>query len=151
MAEEGVLQFGFLGLFALTFLSATLVPLSSEVVVGLMPALGYDPRATFIIATAGNVLGALANYLAGKHVGGSLISRYLPVKPATLGTSSRIMNRWGAPILFFSWLPFIGDPMTVVAGILRVPLSTFAFWVVLGRVFRYAVILGFVSALADAR
>jgi len=50
-------------------------------------------------------------------------------------------GRWGSPILFFAWLPFVGDPLTVAAGVLRVNLWVFLFWVVLGKMFRYYILI----------
>ena len=57
----------------------------------------------------------------------------------------KVYGRWGAPVLFFAWLPFVGDPLTVAAGVLRVNLYVFTFWVVLGKMFRYYILIAAVT------
>lgn len=147
MAENIVLQFGYLGLFVISFLAATLLPFSSEAVVALMPSLGYKTGLVLIFATAGNFLGALANYFVGKWGGGFLLTRYIRVEPDKLQKAHNLFERWGAPILFFSWVPIIGDPLTVISGALKVRLAVFTFWVLLGKTLRYGVVLGAASWL----
>jgi len=53
----------------------------------------------------------------------------------------RIYKKWGSPALFFAWVPIVGDPLTVVAGALNLNLYLFTFWVVLGKAFRYALVI----------
>jgi membrane protein YqaA with SNARE-associated domain len=50
-------------------------------------------------------------------------------------------QKWGSPILFFTWIPIIGDPLTVVAGVFKLNLYIFIFWVVLGKAFRYFLVI----------
>lgn len=140
-------QFGYPGLFVFSFLAATLLPLSSEVAVALMPALGYDLWLTLLFATLGNTGGVLFNYWMGAKGADFIFARYVQVAPESLQRARRLYGRWGIPVLFFSWLPIIGDPLTVLGGVLRVPLPVFTFWVVLGRSLRYAVVLGLIRAI----
>ncbi|NIN34868.1 MAG: DedA family protein [Gammaproteobacteria bacterium] len=142
MAENFALQFGYLGLFIISFLAATLLPFSSEAVVVLMPSLGYKASLVLIFATTGNFLGALTNYYAGKWGGDFLLARYIQVGPEKLRKVHTLYGRWGAPILFFSWVPLIGDPLTVIGGTLKVKLPVFIFWVLLGKTVRYLAVLG---------
>ena len=136
-----IVNFGYLGLFLISFLAATLLPLGSEAAVALMAAADFDPLNLMIVATAGNSLGALVNYFAGKWGAAFVFARWIRVDAATLERLEKVYGRWGAPVLFFAWLPFVGDPLTVAAGVLRVPIGLFAFWVVLGKMFRYYLLI----------
>ena len=60
---------------------------------------------------------------------------------AVLEKLEKVYGRWGSPILFFAWLPIVGDPLTVAAGVLRVNIYLFTFWVVLGKAFRYFILI----------
>jgi membrane protein YqaA with SNARE-associated domain len=141
MAEELVTHFGYFGLLLASFLAATLLPFSSELIVLGMAQLGFNKGLILLCATTGNCLGALTNYYVGKVGDRFILARYLSRDDATVQKAQRIYQRWGAPILFFSWLPIIGDPLTVIPGLLHCPLPTFAFWVILGRALRYSVVL----------
>jgi len=135
---------GYLGLFLISFVAATLAPLGSELFVTAMVVGGYNSWAVLVVATAGNSLGSLANYYVGKWGGDFLLSRWIRIEPTTLQRARDLYERWGAPALFFSWAPIIGDALTLVSGILRLQLLTFSLWVVLGKLVRYLVIIGFV-------
>lgn len=140
-------QFGYLGLFVITFLSASLLPLASEAVVVALPALGFDVWLVLIVATAGNFSGSLFNYYLGRTGRHLLDESFLRVDPEKMKRAEGLFQRRGAPVLFFSWLPVIGDPLTVVAGVLHLGLRNFIFWVLVGKLLRYAVLLGIVSLL----
>jgi membrane protein YqaA with SNARE-associated domain len=110
-----------------------------------MPALGYKIWPILIFATTGNYLGALTNYYMGKWGSGFLFTRYIQIEPEKLQQAQCLFGRWGTPILFLSWVPIIGDPLTIVGGLLNVDLRLFTFWVVLGKALRYV----FILVLAD--
>jgi membrane protein YqaA with SNARE-associated domain len=151
MPEELAIRFGYAGLFAVCFAAATLLPLGSEALVALMPAAGYDAAWVLVVATAGNVLGALANYGAGRW-GGAAHRRRLPAAQASaLARAERVFARFGAPALVLSWLPVVGDPLTVAGGFLRVRLVPFTFWVTLGKACRYAAVLWLAGLATGAR
>jgi membrane protein YqaA with SNARE-associated domain len=148
MELEGLLQFGYAGLLVVSFLAASVLPLSSEAFVALMPALGYDPWVILCVATLGNYLGSLSNYCLGRWGSGYIFSRLVRVRPETELKLSGVFGRWGAPALIMSWVPVIGDPLTFVAGMLKTHLAAFTFWVVLGKAARYAVILEIANSIA---
>lgn len=147
MIETILLNFGYAGLFLVSFLSATLFPLGSEGAVALMASAKYSPAAILMVATIGNSLGALANYLVGLWGGRFLFSRYIKIADSARIRAQRTYARWGAPVLFFSWLPVVGDPLTLAAGVLKVNPVAFLFWVVTGKAFRYWAILWGIGAL----
>ena len=140
-------QFGYLGLFAISFLAASILPLSSELFVLAMPPLGYNLWLVGIVATLGNYAGALTNYYVGQKGTDFVLSRYFKVSDKTWSRAERFYERWGPIALFFSWVPFIGDPLTAVAGALRMDWRIFTFWVLLGKGFRYVILLGFADAI----
>lgn len=136
-----ITSFGYLGLFVLSFLASSLLPMSSEVALLAMLPLGYNVWGVTLVATAGNYCGALANYYVGKWGADFFLSRYITIKPETWEKATRFYQQWGRIALFFSWVPIIGDPLTAVAGALNVNLRTFTFWVALGKFLRYVVLL----------
>jgi membrane protein YqaA with SNARE-associated domain len=71
------------------------------------------------------------------------------MKPQTLARAQQFYQRWGPIALFFSWVPFIGDPLTAVAGTLKLDIRIFTFWVIFGKSLRYLVLLGIASRLLN--
>lgn len=135
-------NFGYLGLFVVSFLSATLVPLTSEVAVVGMLALGFNVYLVMITAVAGSFLGSLSNYLVGRQGTRFVLARYVRFEPRRLSQAERFFGRWGPIALFFSWVPLIGDPLTLVAGAVNVDLRSFTFWVLTGKIVRVLVVVG---------
>ena len=144
-----IFSLGYLGLFIISFLAASLIPLSSELFVLGMPALGYNIWWIMVVATLGNYCGTLLNYYIGKKGTDFVLSRYMRIKPETWTRAERFYERWGPVALFFSWVPFIGDPLTAVAGALNMHLGVFSFWVLLGKGLRYLVLLGIATPFLD--
>jgi membrane protein YqaA with SNARE-associated domain len=132
---------GYSALFAVSFLAATLLPLGSEATVAAMGAAAFDPTAVLFVATLGNGLGALLNYGIGRWGGRVAFRRWVASDTGSLASARRFCRKWGAPILFFAWLPVIGDPLTVAAGVLKIRIDAFLFWVVLGKGLRYFLVL----------
>ncbi len=140
-----IFSLGYFGLFIISFLSASLVPLASEVFVVGMPPLGYSVWGVIVVATAGSYSGSLLNYTIGKKGTDFVLGRYIKIDPKTWDRAERFYQRWGPVALFFSWVPFIGDPLTAVAGALNMHLGIFSFWVLFGKTLRYLVLLGIAS------
>ncbi len=137
MIEDLVFQSGYLGLFIISFLAATLVPLGSEIFVTIMVLSGYNAWFIFAVATTGNVLGAAINYYVGKLGTNFILSNYIQVDFKKRQKAEKVYQKWGSPILFFSWTPIVGDPLTLVAGGFNLNFYIFIFWVTLGKAFRY--------------
>ncbi len=136
-------------LFASAFLAATLLPVSSEVVLlGLLAAGRGDPALLFAVATIGNTLGSVVNWILGRGIDTLQNGRWFPVTPEQYEQAGRMFRRYGAWTLLFAWLPFIGDAFTVVAGAARVHFGSFVVLVALGKAARYAaVVLGSLWAM----
>jgi membrane protein YqaA with SNARE-associated domain len=124
-----------------SFLAATLLPLGSEVaLVGQIKAGLGIPAWLIVAATIGNVAGSLFNWWLGLHVRHYETRAWFPIAPAAIDKATTHFARWGTWSLLLAWLPVIGDPLTLVAGILRVPLWLFLPLVTIGKAARYLVI-----------
>jgi len=141
-------ELGYLGLFVSSFLAATILPLSSEVVLSALLLSGLSPTALVIIATIGNVLGSLTNYALGYWVSLEVIKKWLKISEEEFIRAEQRFVKYGMFSLCFAWVPIIGDPLTVVAGILRIRLFWFVILVTAGKLARYIVISYLVSANA---
>jgi membrane protein YqaA with SNARE-associated domain len=129
------------GLFAAAFIAATILPAQSEVVlVSLLAAGTHSPVLLVVVASIGNVLGALVNWALGRAVDRFRDRRWFPVSPAALDQASGWYRRWGRWSLLLSWAPFGGDALTVAAGVLREPLWSFIALVSLAKTARYVVL-----------
>ena len=96
-----------------------------------------------MVAIAANTAGSAVNWLIGRGIEHYRNRRWFPVSPAQYETATRQFNRWGLWSLLFAWLPFVGDPLTVVAGALKVPFGRFIALVAIGKAARYlAIFLG---------
>ena len=102
MSEELIAQLGYFGLLVVSFLAATLLPISSEIAVAIMPRYGYDAVLVVVTATIGNYLGSALNYYVGAEGVRFLLSRYAGTKAERLARARETYARWGSPILFFS-------------------------------------------------
>lgn len=131
----------FIGLFVASFGAATLLPLQSEaVLVGLLVSDRYWLWSLLAIATLGNVLGSLVNWWLGSGIERFRERRWFPVSPRHLDTARQHYQRYGHWSLLLSWVPVIGDPLTLVAGVMREPLGRFLLIVTLAKGARYALL-----------
>ena len=129
------------GLFLVALLSASILPLQSEaVLVGLLLSDNYPVWLLLTVASIGNVLGSLLNWYLGKYLQHFQQRRWFPVKPEQLDKASRWYLKYGKWSLLLSWVPIIGDPLTVIAGVLREPFLPFLLLVTIAKVSRYLVL-----------
>jgi len=152
-------------LFAVFFTSAiagSVVPVSSEVAVAGAAIAGVPITPLVLVATIGNVIGACLNYVTGRlgagwwrrwrAARGTVRSVATPPRPtrALEARAKAWIARWGAPAMMLSWLPVIGDPLTVLAGALGIAFVPFLIWVTVGKAARYVVVVGATGAVAEA-
>lgn len=131
------------GLFIVSFLAATLVPAQSEVVLlGLLLTGSYPAWLLLLVASTGNVLGSCANWLTGFFLARFEDQSWFPVRQESLRKAEAWYHRYGRWSLLLSWIPVIGDPLTVVAGVLREPFLVFLAFVTFAKVGRYLAIFG---------
>lgn len=134
---EALAQYGYVGMFLSAFLAATVLPVSSEAVLILTVSQGLDVSGIVAVATLGNVLGAMLNYAIGWKGNHWVLRRVLRISGASLAKAEARFQRYGAPAMLLAWMPVIGDPLTVVAGIFRLHFGVFVVLVTIGKFFRY--------------
>lgn len=137
---SNLIEFGWLGLLLASFLAATILPLSSEVVLAGLLVAGQTPSLLIICATIGNVLGSLVNYALGYWASQSSIRHKLNISDKAFERAEKRFEKYGLFALCFAWVPVIGDPLTVLAGALRIKLFWFILLVTLGKLGRYFVV-----------
>jgi membrane protein YqaA with SNARE-associated domain len=133
------------GLFIVALVAATILPLQSEaLLVGLLIA-GNQPAWLLVaVASVGNIAGSTINWQLGRSIERLRDRRWFPVKPAALERAGRWYHRYGRWTLLLSWTPVIGDPLTMVAGVMREPLRSFLVIVAIAKTGRYVVIASLV-------
>lgn len=132
-------------LFISAFVSATLLPGSSEALLLFRLAEGDPWGALVLTATAGNLLGSLATYALGRVGNVALHARWLRIGENDLARAEKWFRRWGNPALLLAWLPVVGDPLCLLAGLLRVGPLPFLIFVGLGKLARYSFLAWAVS------
>ncbi len=137
-------ELGYFGLFIAAFLAATILPLSSEIVLSALLLSGLSPIALVAIATTGNVLGSLTNYALGYWASLEIIKKWLKISEEEFVQAEQRFVKYGLFSLCFAWVPIIGDPLTVLAGVLRIRLWLFVIFVAVGKLMRYIVISYFI-------
>lgn len=131
----------YLGLFLAAFGAATLLPIQSEaVLVGMLLSDRYVISTLLAVAIVGNVLGSVLNWVLGRCVERFRHKRWFPVSEAKLAKAQQSYLRYGHWSLLLSWVPIIGDPLTVVAGVMREPFWRFLLIVTLAKGMRYLVL-----------
>jgi membrane protein YqaA with SNARE-associated domain len=129
------------GLFAISLIAATILPAQSEAgLVALIVSGQYSTLLLVVVASLGNILGSLVNWLLGIGIERFRDRRWFPVGEVALDRAQRWYRRYGKWSLLASWLPIVGDPITVVAGVMREPLPVFLLFVTIAKTARYAVL-----------
>ena len=131
----------YLSLFFISFLAATILPFSSELTLaGLISTSNYDNLLLLVFASFGNVLGSVFNWGLGFYARNLTIKKWFPFKETQIERSSKWFSKFGKWSLLFAWVPIVGDPLTFVAGLLRVRFLDFIILVAIGKVSRYFII-----------
>ena len=128
-------------LFWVALASATLLPGGSEVWLARLWCLGEPAAGLWLVATAGNTLGSMINVALGRYARQFQHRRWFPASPTGLARAERWYKRFGDVSLLLSWAPVLGDPLTVLAGIFKLPWWRALFWIVVAKGARYAVLL----------
>lgn len=130
------------GLFVMAFLAATFLPLSSELALaGLLAAGDFNPWLLLVAAATGNTLGSLVNWVLGRWCLHFQDRRWFPISREGMEKAQARFAKWGIWSLLLSWVPVIGDPLTFVAGVMRVPFWLFLLLVAVAKTGRYLFII----------
>ncbi len=134
------------GLFLAAFSAATLLPGGSEAALLAMQALSDHSTLTLlVVASLGNILGSVLNYWIGRVAEHYRARKWFPVSPDALARGRRWYLRWGQWSVLLAWVPVIGDPITVMAGVMRMNFMRFVILVSLSKILRYVAVLGIFS------
>ncbi|MDR1920038.1 MAG: VTT domain-containing protein [Tannerellaceae bacterium] len=142
-----LIEYGYLGVFIASFLAATILPFSSEVVLTGVLFAGASSTPCLLAASLGNSLGGLTCYWIGRLGKMEWIEKYLKLKKEKLLRVQDWVSRKGAWAAFFVFLPGIGDFIAVALGFLRANVWLVAFWMTAGKVLRYWVWMEFVFSV----
>lgn len=130
----------YFGLFIVSFVAATLVPFSSEASLTGALSLGYNPLFCIIVASLGNCSGAAFNYICGRRGVIWIVKKIFKFDEAKIAKYRDKFAAHSYLFLLSSWLPIVGDPITVYLGIVRTPFWKFALFVFGTRILRYIVV-----------
>lgn len=137
-----LMALGYPGLFLAALIAATLLPAQSELLLLAMLASGrFDPALLLLAASLGNVLGSTINWALGRYLAHHRGSRWFAVPETAMTKAERRYRRFGELSLLLSWLPIVGDPLTLIAGILRTPFLRFLLLVTTAKAGRYAALM----------
>ena len=132
----------YLSLFGISFLAATILPFSSELsLAGLISTSNFNNSLLLIAASLGNIFGSVVNWLIGFYSRNFTPKKWFPFNEMQIIRSSKWFEKFGKWSLLFAWVPILGDPLTLVTGLLRVRFLDFIILVAIGKVSRYLVVL----------
>jgi membrane protein YqaA with SNARE-associated domain len=129
------------GLFLAAFASATVFPFQSEAVLFMMLLTDhYSTVMLVVVASVGNILGSCVNWGMGRLLAAFEDRPWFPVKREKIAKAEGWYHRYGRWSLLLSWAPVVGDPLTIVAGVLREPFPIFLVLVSIAKIARYVAV-----------
>lgn len=137
---DGLAEYGYWGLLLASFLAATVLPFSSEVVFATLIAAGTDVWTSVLYATIGNAAGGATCYYVGKLGKTEWLGRWFKIKPEKIDKMIRWLHGKGAVMGFFGFLPAVGDVMLVALGFMRANAPVVMVSMTVGKFLRYVVI-----------
>ena len=133
-----IILISYFQLFIISFLAATILPLSSELVLSTMLLTdSFDKYLLLFVASFGNILGSSVNWYLGKKILIFKDKKWFPANERQIAKGEIYFKKYGIWSLLLAWVPIIGDPLTIVAGILRVKFFTFLLLVSISKISRY--------------
>ena len=132
----------YLSLFFISFFAATILPVSSEVVLlGMLSSKTYSSFLLLLFASLGNILGSCVNWYLGIPFVKFQNKKWFPFSQNSILKASFWFNKYGQWSLLFAWVPLIGDPLTFIAGTLKTNFVKFLFFVSFGKIARYCIVI----------
>ena len=133
-----IILISYFQLLIISFLAATILPLSSELVLSTMLLTdSFDKYLLLVVASFGNIFGSSVNWYLGKKILIFKDKKWFPVNEKQIAKSEMYFKKYGIWSLLLAWVPIIGDPLTVIAGILRLNFFTFLLLVSVSKTSRY--------------
>lgn len=132
---------GYWGLFFISFLSATIIPFSSDAFVAGMITLKFNAWWVFIIASVGNTLGGMTNYYIGKAGKTEWIKKYLRISDKKIQRAEKYVKKYILLSALLTWLPGIGDALALVLGLFKVNVYKVVFFMFIGKAARYFAVI----------
>lgn len=124
-------------LFVTSFLAATVLPLTSDAVIIYMASNGYNIFLIALFAMAGSYLGSCTTYLVGYYSREKILEDRMKIKEKRFAKYHKIFEKYGAPILLFSWVPVAGDIFVAIAGVLEIDFKIFSAYAIAGKLLRF--------------
>jgi len=129
------------GLFVAAFLAATIFPFQSEVILfGMLLTHHYSTAMLVVVASLGNVLGSCVNWGLGRLLAKFEDRPWFPIKREKIKRAEGWYHQYGRWSLLLSWAPVVGDPLTIVAGVLKEPFPIFLALVAIAKIGRYVAV-----------
>ena len=129
---------GYLSLFTISFLAATILPFSSELMLASMLSIeNYNRTLLITFSSLGNILGSVFNWVLGFYFIKLQNKKWFPFNQEQISKSSQWFEIYGKWSLLFAWVPIIGDPLTFVAGTMKTKFFIFLILVGIGKISRY--------------
>ncbi len=136
---ESFLELGLLGLFISSFIAATIIPFSSELVLSFLLAIQYPLEMCLFIATLGNWLGGISSYGLGRLGEWTYIKYFTGLNKTKIKKVREKVNKWKSPLAFFCWLPLVGDIFAVGLGFYKINFIKVSLWMFVGKMIRYVI------------
>ena len=136
---ESFLELGLLGLFISSFIAATIIPFSSELVLSFLLANQYPLEMCLFIATLGNWLGGISSYGLGRLGEWTYIKYFTGLDKTKIKKVRERVNKWKSPLAFFCWLPLVGDIFAVGLGFYKINFIKVSLWMFVGKMIRYVI------------
>lgn len=144
-----LLEWGYLGVFLAALLAGSILPFSSELVLVALVQMGMSPVIGVLAATVGNTIGTMTCYYMGYLGKQEWIEKYFRVKRERIEKMRRFLQGKGALMAFFTFLPFIGEAISIALGYMRANLALTISSMFVGKLLRYIGVLMAAKGLID--
>lgn len=134
-------EYGLIGMFLSAVLAGSVAPFSSELVMAGLQAAGVAPWPLVFVATVGNSLGSLFNYSLGYMGKSQWIARLFKMSDEKMARATAWVKRYGVWAGLLSWIPFLGEALTLAMGLARCPLWPSVLTIAIGKFVRYTVLM----------
>lgn len=142
-------EYGYLGMGVLSFLSGTVLPITSEVLLVFFLGLGLNAIAITCVATLGNTLGGISCFMLGYLTTKEKAQRFFKIPDKRMKRADIMIQKYGFWVAFISFVPVLGEALLVVLGVMRVNCYKVIFVMALGKFIRYMFITISYTGLSD--